>query len=401
MSALTVALIAAAASSANGQAYLSVRGTANEKGSVLWFSRVSVGWDAAGNIVQDTFIELTNDFPEDVHVQMYYVNGDEPLEQGSDNRPHEGWNWLDNLILLTGDEPAYWSLATGHPKGTAPFGQLDAGNPPGRPDPYHPGRWVVRGFIVLWAVDSEGAEINWNHLSGKATLVDYMDGSAWEYTPWSFQARTSRRGQETDGNPGILLFNGGEFDLAPGTLLMNFPAVGSTLRSANRMASVNDVELTLQPMMVDFRNVGFDRLFTKVRITVWNMNEVKLTGIVRPLTCWESERLGHYGFPNHFLLQNLQTDRGKAHLDSLGSTECATVSLPAPLLGLVSQLIHFSPKTREEAGVELAGLGCEEGALLYDVEPSIPPERVDAPNTDGKPTERRTGDRGAGRTAAN
>jgi hypothetical protein len=257
---------------------------------------------------------------------------------------------------------------------------------------------VVRGFIVAWAVDRLGAEINWNHLTGRAVLVDYEDGSAWEYGPWAFQARSGQRGSRTDGKAGVLLFNGGEFDLAPGTLLLNFSAVGSTLNTAGTSAMVEDVELTLHPLTTDFRNEGFGQLGTNVRFTLWNMNEVKLSGIVRPLTCWESERLGSYGFPNHFLVQNLQTDRGKAQLDALGSTQCATVSLPAPLLGVVSKRIRFSPKTSEEAGVELAGFGCEEGALLYDVSGVGPEERAVA--DDGVPTGKQRqadGERGAGR----
>ena len=33
----------------------------------------------AEEVVQDTFVTLSNDFPEDVRVQMYFINGDGPL----------------------------------------------------------------------------------------------------------------------------------------------------------------------------------------------------------------------------------------------------------------------------------------------------------------------------------
>ena len=33
----------------------------------------------AEDVVQDTFLSLTNDFPKDVRVQMYFVNGDPPV----------------------------------------------------------------------------------------------------------------------------------------------------------------------------------------------------------------------------------------------------------------------------------------------------------------------------------
>ena len=49
-----------------------------EKGSVLIFPKVEIRWDWCGNVIQDTFIDLTNDYPGDVLVQMYFVNGDPP-----------------------------------------------------------------------------------------------------------------------------------------------------------------------------------------------------------------------------------------------------------------------------------------------------------------------------------
>ncbi|MBU0719411.1 MAG: hypothetical protein KJ749_14280, partial [Planctomycetes bacterium] len=48
------------------------------KGSLVIFPKVEVRWDGYGNVIQDTFIDLTNDYSEDVLVQMYFVNGDAP-----------------------------------------------------------------------------------------------------------------------------------------------------------------------------------------------------------------------------------------------------------------------------------------------------------------------------------
>lgn len=55
------------------------RVTASEKGSLLIFSKVEIRWDAAGALIQDTFIDLTNDYPDDVKVKMYFINGDPPI----------------------------------------------------------------------------------------------------------------------------------------------------------------------------------------------------------------------------------------------------------------------------------------------------------------------------------
>jgi hypothetical protein len=57
------------------------RGNVVEKGSVLVFPDVTLRWDGQGNIIQDVFITLTNDYnlSPDVRVKMYFVNGDAPL----------------------------------------------------------------------------------------------------------------------------------------------------------------------------------------------------------------------------------------------------------------------------------------------------------------------------------
>ena len=59
---------------------LNDRGSASEKGSLVIYPKVELRWNAAGDtLIQDTFIDLTNDYPEDVKVQMYFINGDAPL----------------------------------------------------------------------------------------------------------------------------------------------------------------------------------------------------------------------------------------------------------------------------------------------------------------------------------
>jgi hypothetical protein len=40
---------------------------------VLVFSKVELRWDANGALIQDTFIDLTNDFPAATRVQLYFV----------------------------------------------------------------------------------------------------------------------------------------------------------------------------------------------------------------------------------------------------------------------------------------------------------------------------------------
>jgi hypothetical protein len=222
----------------------------SKKGSLLVWPKVELRWgfpeddSGRGNglpLVQDTFLEIVNDFPDDVHVQLYFVNGDWPTEaiyagdpQQLIERAHPGWNWVDAEIELTGDETAYWSVASGLPKGVQPLKVLDAGFPPGRPveDGRRLGDRVLRGFVLGWAVSSRGGEINWNHLSGSATLVQYRDQTAWEYEAWAFACVSGAdTGAACDAIPGQLMLNGAEYDSCPAKLLFDFYTVGSTALS--------------------------------------------------------------------------------------------------------------------------------------------------------------------------
>ena len=57
------------------------RVSATEKGSLLFFSKVVIRWDYMANVKSDTFLQLTNDYPADVKVQMFFINGDLPLPE--------------------------------------------------------------------------------------------------------------------------------------------------------------------------------------------------------------------------------------------------------------------------------------------------------------------------------
>ena len=57
------------------------RVSGTEKGSLLIFSKIEIRWDAAGNVVQDTFLDISNDWPADVLVKLYFINGDPPLDE--------------------------------------------------------------------------------------------------------------------------------------------------------------------------------------------------------------------------------------------------------------------------------------------------------------------------------
>jgi hypothetical protein len=394
LGALALAVVAAAPALAID------RVSASEKGSLLIFSKVDIRWDASGNVIQDTFIDLTNDYPADVSVQMYFVNGDgcdyhfNGSEGGQSFEP--SCNSVDVGIRLTQNEPTYWSALTGLPKGVSPFTILDPGPPPGRPDPNGTGDRVLRGYVIAWAVDLEGREIKWNHLKGDATIVNYLDGSAWEYNAFAFQTgtafSTATNGALLASPYGTMLLNGSEYEPGFDLLLLDFYATGSTSFSGPVPVTV-DTDLTLYPLNMDLRQETDGPTTTKATFTVWNQYEFKLTGMDRCITCWDQALVSTYGIPNHFLLVNLQTNKGKAQIDGLASQLCNydyddddnlplggdprdIVSIASPLLGVAAKYLSFSRGAEfASAGTTLVGMGTQSATILSDVVSSPPPEQ--------------------------
>jgi hypothetical protein len=350
-----------------------------EKGSLLMFSKVELRWTEDGILVQDTFISLTNDYPQDVRVQLYFVHGDEPLlanENHADERAHTGWNWSDVQIWLTANEPSYWSALSGLPKAVSPWTVLDPGDPPGRPDPEGSADRVLRGYIVAWAVNTEGEEICWNHLAGNATLVNYAKGSAWEYNACAFQVvdPAAQHGQAT-GTPGELFMDGTEYAECFSHLLLNFQAIDSVAFSREGVAQVvSETDLTLFPATADLRQGTTGPVSTKAHVDIWNMNEVKFSGTYRCITCWDQALLQNYEIPNHFLVEHLHTDHGKARIDGLASPATCEDSEAAALLGVAARLLTIDGGVDfATAGTNLQGMGTESAGIRFDVVGPPPP----------------------------
>ncbi|MCB9849198.1 MAG: hypothetical protein H6817_00665 [Phycisphaerales bacterium] len=311
-----------------------------------------------------------------------------------------GWNSVDVAITLTGNQPTYWSAATGSPASVAPFPILDPGPPPGRPSMDGRDERVLRGFIVAWAVNANGEEIRWNHLLGNAVVVNYARGTAWEYNANSFQVVNAAiaNGMPT-GTPGQLFLNGAEYANGYDVLLLDFYAPLNIALPNNTLATF-DSELTLMPLKIDLRQETTGPVTTKASFTIWNQNEVKLTGLDRCVTCWDDTPLSWYGIPNHFLLENLQTAKGKARIDGLASQLCdvdfdpgdtctQVNGGPAPacdprdvlseassLIGVVAKQIAFTTNGPfDAAGMNLIGMGEQSGSLQVDFAGSPPDER--------------------------
>lgn len=350
----------------------------SNKGSLLVFPAVELRWNEQGDLIQDAYINLLNDYTADVEVQLYFVNGETPVAG------EPGWNRADNRLVLTANQSLYWSAATGQPIGLTSFTVLDPGDPPGRPDPDHPGQRMLRGFILAWAVNTQHQEIRWNHLSGSVMHVDYAAVEAWDYPVWAFRALCVDHGEQPvdctqyDANgvccdamvvPGRLGLDGFEYNHAPDQLLLDFFASGGLLQTAGGLGATVDTDLTLMPASVDLRQDSTGPVVTRAEFAIWNENEVAFSGQARCVNCWDQTLLSRYGEPRHFTVERLQTNKGKARINGVAGPNCIR-SAPAALLSVAERILFLAPsgKTVYTGGTPI-GEGRENAVIRYDVAP--------------------------------
>ncbi len=394
------------------------RVSATQKGSLLMFSKVDIKWDASGNLVKDTILDISNDADDgSVDVQAYFINGDLIVEEEYDNDGNiiqgfePGWNTADCRFELTKSQPHFWSAAKGSDK-CQPFSVLDMDGP-GRTD--SDGNQILRGMVIMWAVKFDenrvvssvetgeveypnGAwrEIRWNDLKGDALIIDYKNGAAEEYNVWAFQAHGVPHGAFLPG-PGTLKLDGREYDSTFGQMMLDFYASGSTALSTTGISVSIDTELTLNTMYIDVRQDGVGPFLTKIEAEIFNENESKFSGTRRCTCCYDSTLLSNWvrtvAVPNHFLRSKLGTDKGAARLDGVKSTDCdyrdicgtscsrgmhelaqkfghpGLLSFDVPVLGVASKHITFTGGATnvETAAMSLVGIEEEAGGIGYDL----------------------------------
>jgi len=382
------------------------RASTVERGSLIYFHKVEVKWDAVnGDPIQDTFISITNDENDGpVDFQMYFINGDAPVFDANGDILEPGWNWTDQTITLTKDQPAWWSALSGRPGpaagGTGPVAPwaltLD---PDGRECPDDPGSRCVRGYIVGWAVNDDGEEMRWNHLKGEGTIVNYRSGYAWEYPTLNFKVVKdgTSNGDPPDGTPGRLLMDGDEYAVAFDRLVLNFQAAGSRAWGDPDITEApipieSDTDLTLHPLSIDLNQNTIGPISTKVDVYVTNENEVQMSGNHRCITCWDQTLMSVYHLPptdpasvNTFLRGVLQTDHGTAVIDGVAANVCNidfdpgdglelgddprdVVTVNAALAGVAARILRFDPNVTPffgAAAASLIGKGDQAAVVVY------------------------------------
>jgi hypothetical protein len=141
-----------------------------------------------------------------------------------------------------------------------------------------------------------------------------------------------------------------------------------------------DTDITLHPVSVDLRQDGDGPVITKADFLIWNEFESEFSGTRRCIACWDQTLASVYSEPpfvsNFFLRSALHTDKGKARILGMASTECDFIrpffkpSENAAMLGLAAKVIDFSGASgdRTMAGMNLVGTGAEAALIRYDLE---------------------------------
>jgi hypothetical protein len=237
----------------------------------------------------------------------------------------------------------------------------------------------MRGYIVLWAIDINYEEMRWNHLYGGATIVDYRDASAWEYSAYAFPVVDPFvHNGEQSGTPSELHLDGDEYAYGFDKLVFDFFAAGSTALSVDMVGTVVDTDLTLLILHNDLRQDGMGLRTTKAVFQIWNENETAFSGMEFCIEQWHEALLSALG--GHFLLQNLHTDKGRARINGVDSVLCPG-STDDVLVGVAARLLTFNGgQDACMTGVSLAGGGEQEAIIFYDPH-HLAPEKADPGQT--------------------
>ena len=250
----------------------------SQKGSLMVFPKINI----TGS--NDTIIMISNDYSLGVQLQCYWVDSDQKFE--------------DFSFRITKKQPVWFSAKNGVGSiGVPPF---DFG--------------TGLGELKCWAVTgNQDGQISFNHLWGTAKVLNFADGTAYEYNSWNFTARNVAIGQAI-GDPGKLVLSGEDnaYDGCPQYLLVNFPAVSNDdtkniVDLEDGRVRFDDVSLTVALCNEDLREIHAPT-YTKLKYTIWNEDEVKYTGAWECAKCWYEGYLSTTdNGAEKFYVENIQT----------------------------------------------------------------------------------------------
>jgi hypothetical protein len=286
-----------------------------------------------------------------------------------------------------------WEVLTGSGDIAAPLFP-SGGTFPGNP---------AKGELICFAVDAASAnQIAFNHLTGTATVVDLADTDAaqtkqafipsvdarlgFRYNPWSFIARDATGFPAADntiqGTAGDLQLtganDGSSYDGCPAYNIVNFMPNGATLNGVRTI----DNDLSVVSCNQDLRQ-DFTLHTTKLKFTLWNVNENSFTGTY---ICVDSVTTVFFGVGDrstslvngsNFDFSTLRTRNARYQVKGVASTQCPAIPFGTTeisgLLGVATASLALGGDTLEdqEVGSTTQGAGLLPGFVLWDPAGSV------------------------------
>ena len=188
---------------------------------------------------------------------------------------------------------------------------------------------VAEGHVVVVACNLQGEPIAHNQLSGSVRFQ--CMGNTAELPVAVFRAIPGTTGQALP-SPELLSLDGVEYALPGNRQVLDFYAVGSS----PALGQPVQTQLGVVPLDFDFTERKPQRSSTQLRFEIWNENEVRFSGTTH---CFEGmgwvDLADLNGPTNHFRLQFLGTESGKARLDTSANTSCGKQASAPPLVAWV------------------------------------------------------------------
>jgi len=332
-------------------AFASDRTTPSKKGSLLIFPYVDV------TDLKTTLIRITNDYTAPVDVMCYYLD--------------RARNRLGFQFNVAKNQPIWFDAATG--QGTLPT-----------PSFPHGGSRV--GALQCWAVTpGGGSQIDWNHLSGSATIYDFANRTAWEYSSWNFAAVGTSRGDSV-GEPGIIRLDGavGGYDSCPQYLLGYFTPLGTNLALGAEDITIQDIGLQITGCTQNLRQ-SVEVVYTRLDFTVWNEDEVRFGGAYECAGSWHGTLLSDIDVgAMNFLFSSLGSRGAYYRVEAVADDQCSRVNrLPSRAVGIVGVQSTFVSYDGQAAlpkvhGANLNAAGTRAGHILWEPAEENPPEILES-----------------------
>lgn len=344
-----------------------------QQGTLLVFPMI----DVSGT--NQTVIRISNNgsVRQSVSLKCYWQNGTK--------------EYVDFIVEVTKNQPIWFEATEGEgtygvppfPTSTGPYVADDA-------------EANLKGELKCWVVrDDETSPIQYNYMSGDATVYDPSEGTAYRYNAWRFRADANNDAWAWGGATNVvppqadgswkLPLNGDDLSSCPQYLIGQFSPEGSQLGVGG--VTVGPTELSIASCRQDFRQ---DRAltYTKLQFDIWNEQETKFTGAYECMNSWWSsalEDVDHAG--SQFSLDALKTPTARFRVRGVASSQC-DVKNPvtgayiiktekAGLVGVMTESLSFGTGeplyAKDAAELTSAGTSTADDFVWYDPEEATPP----------------------------